>query len=483
MHLKLTIRKNRLLGSMPKGLYSNNTWNSNPKMSEILNSSTYSQCGEFARRYIPFRYNSETVRKVEPLKSGMKGLTALLLCDFSLSNPPDFFIQQLKMFPSSTNLWVLARNTNGLTFVEVKAPVNLIEHRDSKLDKILLRFTRRFKLGRSLEVIFQPHSIIKMLRVVLRVKPDLIHIHGLGGAMTPLLLIPLFSRLRCITLITHHGFSSLNSGAKLYPSEASRIGEFNFSEMTRKAMVNSTDSVSVSFTEKLFSKLRMKLVAKLINFASVNIAISKMQSEIFATFHIRVDYIIPNSTSICSCEILVKNESGSDSNQEIKILFLGRPIGKGLERIVELAKSSDHVHVFIAGYSESELVVKSIGLPHSKYTYLGYLQKADLYPLFHDMHFVACLSTCFDTFPTVAIEALTHGSVPIVTPSTGVAEFLHDIHPYMVWPMNSELDFNYLSLAIKERPQILKAIKDSSIHLELSQKSNSLQQIYHNFLK
>ena len=409
----------------------------------------------------------------------------LLLCDFSIENPPDFLHQQLRLIPNELVVWLVARQTKNSPLNMADAATQLIEYKDSKIDYILYRFFRRFKFIRGVETIFQPHSTMKIFALILKTKPKIVHVHGLGGRMFPTILIPLVRLLtKCEVIITHHGFSPLNAGLKLYPNELQRLANFSVSKMLEDWLTNvSPANNQKDYSLNLSSRL-LRFTVWLINHATINIAISNMQSNIFALYGIRVDCVIHNSCTICSCST---NDSETNlphiKNEKIGILFSGRPIGKGLERVVNLAKRNEKIHLFLVGYAASEEFVKLSGLQSNQYTFLGYVKKDFLYPLIHSMHFVSCLSDCFDNFPTVALEAIYHGSIPIVSSSTGVSEIIHSINPQMVWPSHSNFDDELLEKLLSNRKQILSAIGNSDFNDYFTQSALKLTDIYRQAMK
>lgn len=404
----------------------------------------------------------------------------LLIYDFSIKNPPDFLIEQLNYLPNGTNVWILGRNVFKSGIQSKKYSLNFVEIKDSKFDYKLYTFLRRLKSVRQLEIFFKPHSLLKLMILVMRINPKLVHIHGLGGRTVPTFAIPL---IRCLArkkvVITHHGFSPLNGGAKLYPNEliSQSVPEIDVRDRAPKRFLR-TSSRKLS-KSSFINELMLKLTIFSVNRANLNIAISPLQARIFNDFGIRVDEIIPNLCSPCACMTIESTQTNKfDDSRIVRVLFMGRPIGKGLERIARLAKGDSNIHLMVAGHDESDNYIRLLGIPSSQYSFLGYLDKKSLYPLIHEVDIVACLSECFDNFPTVALEALYHGSIPIVTPCTGVSEMLASIHHQLVWPIESENDSVILKTLISNQAKILLAIESSGFNSDLYQKSRALIGVY-----
>lgn len=74
----------------------------------------------------------------------------------------------------------------------------------------------------------------------------------------------------------------------------------------------------------------------------------------------------------------------------------------------------------------------SIFCPESQIEYLGQLNQVDLFEFIHKMELVAVCSQYMDNYPTIALEALAHNSLPFTTNLTGVANLLSRINPRLV---------------------------------------------------
>jgi len=411
-----------------------------------------------------------------------KAPTTLFLCDFNIQNPPDFIVQQIKLARSYGNVLIIAKNTSGSNIELLDLKIRLIEFHDSKIDSIIFRFFRRFCVVRNLEIIFKPHATLKVISHLIRLRPTLVHIHGVGGGMIPVILIPIISRfLRINVMVTHHGFSILNGGVKLYPADINLNKEHGNHLSGIDSYFGKPLNIEVGRTNDILLTPLQKLIVFLLNKSSFSIGLCMMQHKIFSLYKLRIDKIISNFCNPCSCQNLSEN-STMTFNHEIRVLFLGRPIGKGLERVVNLVKCFPNLHLYVAGNQDSADYVMNSGLDNSKFTYLGYVDKRNLYPIMHKMHFVASLSDCFDTFPTVVLEALSHDCIPLVTPSTGVAQLLSEIDERMVWPMHSHFDLCLMAKVVSQKSEILDAIRFSNFQKDFDKSIQALNLLYERYL-
>jgi glycosyltransferase involved in cell wall biosynthesis len=73
------------------------------------------------------------------------------------------------------------------------------------------------------------------------------------------------------------------------------------------------------------------------------------------------------------------------------------------------------------------LDLKEIGLKYlgnDQFTYLGFLEPSELFKQIHKSELVSVLSECFDVYPTIALEAFMHNSIPITSLSTGIVQLV-----------------------------------------------------------
>ncbi len=250
--------------------------------------------------------------------------------------------------------------------------------------------------------------------LAIRHKPDIVWIHQVGNGF-PKSISLVFHMLRIPTVQTLHDYSLLVPG-KLFPAHFgwdnsevdSRIVELENGALQVPMLRASKNLSSIAL------RFRFKVLRKLLNQNSVNVVVGPQQEKIFNLFGLEKTRFLPNIAEACSC-------SGSGekiSSHNLRVLFAGRPAGKGLGRICHLIANTDNAHLDLAGNSELLNYLPN-DFPSSKFTYLGKIPHSKLLPLLHNYNYVSVLSDCFDVYPSILIEALAHSSRVLCTSTVG----------------------------------------------------------------
>jgi glycosyltransferase involved in cell wall biosynthesis len=187
----------------------------------------------------------------------------------------------------------------------------------------------------------------------------------------------------------------------------------------------------------LFWTLRMIILRFCINRANRIVGIGRNCISIFRSLGYRIDAVIPNGVADC-VHAEIKREDST-------IFFAGRLNGKGFDLLLRTfaeAEASDWHFYFAGGVELYELAVQNLN--STQFTYLGKLSREEVLSFMHRVKFVAVLSQYFDNYPTVALEAIMHGAIPITTPITGVADLVRAIDPLLVIPHNEQIDLKVL---------------------------------------
>jgi hypothetical protein len=187
-----------------------------------------------------------------------------------------------------------------------------------------------------------------------------------------------------------------------------------------------------------FYKLRSLIIRFFLSRVKV-VSIGKLQNTILLSNQINVTTRIENYITECKCELDARFA------KENTILFAGRKAYKGLEIVVQSVLKSDGWVLVIAGGSDLLDFVKYT-LPSGKYRYLGQLTSSSLHSYIHSVKFVAVLSQCYDNFPTIGLEAIVHGSLPITTNITGLSSICEGISSKLVLNTNEVPDLEKLDL-------------------------------------
>ena len=185
--------------------------------------------------------------------------------------------------------------------------------------------------------------------------------------------------------------------------------------------------------------LRFKLLRSLAMMNSRNIVVGPQQERIFSLFGLKKTALLPNITSHCACPVLQESKVSG----ELRILFAGRPAGKGLGSISRLVQNTPHAHLDLAGDTDL-LNYLPFDFPKSKFTFLGRLEHSELLAAIHNYDFVSVLSECFDVYPSILIEALEHSSRVLCTSTVGNHSAI--ISDKFGYQLAYDLDFNKISL-------------------------------------
>lgn len=208
---------------------------------------------------------------------------------------------------------------------------------------------------------------------------------------------------------------------------------------------------------------RFILLRKLAMMNSRNIVVGPQQERIFSLYGLRKTKFLPNITSKCECP---GRPEEKDSNN-LRILFAGRPAGKGLGRISRLIQNTPHAHLDLAGDADL-LNYLPFDFPESKFTFLGRLEHSDLIAAIHTYDYVSVLSECFDVYPTILIEALEHSSRVLCTSTVGNHSAI--ISDKFGYQLAYDLDFNKISLAQLKDAKKFQPIGSSSTHTTMGEK-------------
>ena len=185
-------------------------------------------------------------------------------------------------------------------------------------------------------------------------------------------------------------------------------------------------------------KLRSLLIRYFLSKVKV-VSIGDLQNKILITNNIKVVKRIENYVMECRCNL------NTNLQKENVILFAGRQILKGFDVVVESVSKSDNWVLLIAG-SNDLLSYAKHKLPSTKYRYLGQLSNLDLICYIHSVKFVAVLSQYYDNFPTIGIEAMVHGSLPITTNLTGISSICKNISSKLIFNSGDIPDLEQLNL-------------------------------------
>lgn len=272
------------------------------------------------------------------------------------------------------------------------------------------------RVGRDLFGIIEARRYLREIRYE---NPKTIWIHQIGNYIPRVLL--LFLPSVAPVMMTVHDYS-LIVPRKLYPRDLSRkqIAGLN---VKFEAHEKSKFETFAGLFKKSLYKVRRLILRFYLRKVKL-ICISQQQADIYRIFHYRVHAIIPNGIDTCDCV----NASGLTRGRSV--LFLGRIIGKGVDRLLASLAKSGMEAVFAGGEEIGELLETYSGKLNAKF--LGRLNRADVLKEIHKATFLYQASECFDVYPTTGIEAIRHGAFPIVSDTTGLRDLVSMIEPTLV---------------------------------------------------
>lgn len=266
------------------------------------------------------------------------------------------------------------------------------------------------RVTRRIREYFEIKSLVWVMRNVQRFKPNVVWTHQIGNVYPRFLLVYCWVR-RVKVYSTLHDYS-LIVPRKLFPSDF-RLFDFAEGVLT----LGKFDPFEVGYA-RFYLKIRLSLNRFLYNHFSNAICISPMQASIYQHFGFRVFDVIQNGVIECQLDHSTIKLEG----EKVNLLFVGRMMGKGLHHAINLTASNSQLHLLLVGESELENEAAK-SLHHSRFTYFGKLDFAKLVDIYHITDYVAVLSECFDVFPGVLMEALSHGCKVLTSDSVGNSHF------------------------------------------------------------
>lgn len=300
-------------------------------------------------------------------------------------------------------------------------------YRNSRVDEFVTRFmsTRIFNEFFPSLLFFQIFISIMVLR------PKVVWVNQIGVRI-PRTITLCLNLFRIRTIQTFHDFGVI-SPRKLYPADLIK---------TNKARLSASNVVNFLYS------IRRRCLITIANLNFQNICVGKIQLDIYKGFGVKKVIQIPNGIGNCRCE-LDKNFKKVPNT----VLFAGRAMGKGFESICHIVKMNSSWKLAAAGGPElNELGLKYLGF--DQFRYLGFLNPAELFKQIHQSEIVAVLSECLDVYPTIGLEAFMHGSTPLTSPSTGIADLVKNSGCGIVYDeVNPIIDLNKLKVEINQQPK------------------------------
>jgi glycosyltransferase involved in cell wall biosynthesis len=279
--------------------------------------------------------------------------------------------------------------------------------------KISERYARKME-GRFVQrVYFEIIGLRELFWLFIQIqkfRPTHVWVHQIGHRFPKSSLL-MFKAFQVSIINTVHDFGIVLN-RKLYPSDfglTAPIQNENFQNLSglRLHLLNREAKI------RALIWLRRRIVLFFYNLSDENICISQVQENLLSSFGLRTSRVIPNGTPACRCDV-----SPHRKKEEFKVLFAGRPHAKGLELLLEAVAENPKIHLYLAGSTRlQEIAAEYLDL--DQFTYFGEVNQTKIFELIHEVDVVSVLSQCFDVYPTITLEALSHHTPVITTELTG----------------------------------------------------------------
>jgi len=294
--------------------------------------------------------------------------------------------------------------------------------------------------------LYNPQTIKKVQNLLIEIKPDIVHCHNIHYLLS----------YYCLKLAKKSGAKVFLTAHDVMLFHYGKLTEFiNPQELTCSTKFN----YRVTFWQQIrkykrrFNPLRNLIIKHYLKYVDQIFAVSATLQEVLRQNGIKKVTVLHNS--IKPSDWLIKKETKENfivkynlTNSKI-ILFGGRlSVEKGsyqafltLERVI---KEIPNTKLLILGqvntYTKKLLdFAESRGFDHSV-VFTGWLMGEELKAAYHCANVVLVPSICFDSFPTVVLEAMACSKPVIASCFSGATEILLDgLTGYIVNPFNTEL--------------------------------------------
>ena len=278
-----------------------------------------------------------------------------------------------------------------------------------RFPKNLESLKRNFFLRHLARAFLKFTVLLKFTTLVLRSKPDFVWFHQIGHRVS-YLSISICHLLGIKTICMFHDYSGIIKG-KLYPHhlgvDVNELDEWVMSlnsyyghdhidflknRIPKSAPIN-----------QIRVKVRRTFIRSFVCKSQV-FFISQTQANLYGLFKFESSGQLPNPTEDCACNLKYSQNQGSVK----EILFAGRLIGKGLETVLQSLVGTN-ILINLAGDTSLFELAKSY-LPEAQIRFHGKVSRIEIFRLIHHVDLVCVPSICFDVYPSILVEALSHGT-------------------------------------------------------------------------
>lgn len=278
--------------------------------------------------------------------------------------------------------------------------------------------------------ILNPWGCVRFFVACRSFKPDVIWFHNINNEWSwSILLLGFHGAKKFITFHDLTAISRLKVEPKIYRQSENIYWKRNFMQRVRNSYIRFT----------------------LRNVTAVAIGVGV--GAILQENRIRVDATIPNTVEPCNHENLMHPRINNS------VLFAGRENLKGLAQIARAVAIEEDWILYLAG--DPDLLEKaSFFCPIDRIRYLGKMDHKDLLKWIHNVEYVAVLSQYFDNFPTIALEAIVHGAIPLTTSATGVSSIVRQVGEQFVLEPEEIPNLSKLKLTRSAEPNVLNRVRN-----------------------
>ena len=299
--------------------------------------------------------------------------------------------------------------------------MNFDESDAKKRDRFITKVYKEF---------FDFKSLFWIYTEIRRFRPDVVWVHQVGNRF-PKTVILLFKIMRIKVVVTSHDFGGILP-RKLFPQDLMPLNQMTLQKNQEPFNLNLRGGI----LRNLVIKTRMSFLREIYNLADMHFLISNLQERIYVNFGYRIKAVVPNGVDRCVCNSYATRESRS-------ILFAGRDNGKGLTQLLLALREQKGFHLHLAG-SDRLLEIIAEANYQGKVTFHGKLSQDNLFELLHQIKFVSALSECFDVYPSMVLEAISHGALPLTSTRAGNSQLVEKMDPNLVIDMEKIINLNFL---------------------------------------
>jgi len=295
-------------------------------------------------------------------------------------------------------------------------------------DVFLFRFQSIRKLSTILSAIVRLVYGVRLTFVLLKLKPRIVVVHKIGFIFPihVLLIMKLFFKN---IIIVHHDFMFIHKG-KVYPANL-KISPLS---------LNDYDTfLSENHFQLIHGPRKDLILVRNLTRKFLNVTYNQFQKNLLINNGVSVDFVTRQTIEECRHDQF-KYQSRQIDNR-IRILFIGRSVGKGLDKAFEILLANDIFSLTII----SELYTQELIPPElreSRVKFLGPKSQEEVFQEIHNSQVVFARSNCLEVGPLTVLEALSHGTPVICSPFSGNSEIAYQVDPNLI-SFEDDLDISH----------------------------------------